>query len=143
MAASFYNSWCENQIGGKTATGFPVDFENDDMRFDLVDTGAYTVDLVNHDYGNDLAGVVASTSTLQGGSVAFDGTVLRYLCNNITINGVTGNTVEALVLYKYNATAANAPLVMYQDDPAVAVTPNGGNITININSAGVWRVPRS
>jgi hypothetical protein len=50
----------------------------------------------------------------------------------VTFSSVTGNTVEALVIYKDTGNAATSPLLAYIDtvSSGLPVTPNGGNIVV-------------
>lgn len=104
----------------------------------LVDTGSYTFSQA-HQFYSSLAGVVGTdqeilTKTQAAG--VFDGTDLTY-------TAVTGNSVEALVLYRKNAGANTTwPLIAYIDTGVtnLPVTPNGGNITITWNASGIFKL---
>ena len=51
------NGWYE--AGLRAFANGSIDWVNDDIRVALIDTGApYTVDLVNHDFKDDLAGII-------------------------------------------------------------------------------------
>lgn len=102
----------------------------------LVDTGLYTYSAA-HQFYSSLTGVVGTdqeilTKTQVTG--IFDGTDLVYA-------SVTGNTVEALVLYRKNAGANTTwPLIAFIDTGVtnLPVTPNGGNISITWNATGIF-----
>jgi hypothetical protein len=102
----------------------------------LVDTGTYTYS-ASHQFYSSLSGVVGTdqeilTKTQTSGT--FDGT-------DLTFTAVTGNSVEALVLYRKNAGANTTwPLIAYLDSSitGLPVTPNGGNITITWNASGIF-----
>jgi hypothetical protein len=102
----------------------------------LVDTGTYTYS-ASHQFYSSLSGVVGTdqeilTKTQTTGT--FDGT-------DLTFTAVTGNSVEALVLYRKNSGANTTwPLIMYKDESVTGlpVTPNGGNITITWNASGIF-----
>jgi hypothetical protein len=104
----------------------------------LIDIGAPYVYSAAHDFYNDLAGVVGTdqeigaTKTYTAGT--FDG-------GDLTYTAVSGNSVEALVLYVKNAGANTTwRLVLYLDTSVTGlpVTPNGGNITITWNASGIF-----
>lgn len=104
----------------------------------LVDTGTYTF-AQTHQYYSDLSGVVGTdqeiTSKTQTQGV-FDGA-------NLTFSSVSGNTVEALVLYRKNAGANTTwPLILYLDTgvTGLPVTPNGGDITVTWNASGIFKL---
>lgn len=102
----------------------------------LVDTGTYTYSAA-HQFYSSLSGVVGTdqeilTKTQTTGT--FDGTDLTY-------TAVSGNSVEAIVLYRKNAGANTTwPLISYVDTgvTGLPVTPNGGNITITWNASGIF-----
>ena len=102
----------------------------------LVDTGTYTYS-ASHEFYSSLSGVVGTdqeitTPTLTGGVV--DG-------GDVTFSAVSGNSVEALVIYRKNAGANTTwRLVAYIDtgQTGLPVTPNGGNITITWNASGIF-----
>lgn len=121
------NNSADSALTGTGATGLYVA---------LIDTGAYTYSAA-HDFYNDLAGVIGTdqeitTVTRTAGTVDGD---------NVTFTAVTGNSVEALVLYRKNAGANTTwRLVAYIDTgvTGLPVTPNGGNITITWNASGIF-----
>jgi len=103
----------------------------------LVDTGTYTYSSA-HQYYSDLSGVVGTdqeigaTKTYTNG--VFDG-------GDLTYTSVTGNSVEALVVYIKNAGANTTwRLVAYIDTSVTGlpVTPNGGNISVTWNASGIF-----
>ena len=102
----------------------------------LVDTGTYTYS-ASHQFYSSLSGVVGTdqeiTSKTQTNGV-FDGSDLTY-------TAVSGNTVEAIVLYRKNAGANTTwPLIAYIDSSVTGlpVQPNGGNITVTFNASGIF-----
>jgi hypothetical protein len=99
----------------------------DTFRCILVDTGTYTVDLVNHDYYNDIsAGArVGTAQTLSGLGVATNGACYA---NNATFADVTGNSVEAVAIYKWSGSEASSTLIGWVEFSTTKCT--GGNIII-------------
>lgn len=101
----------------------------------LVDTGTYTYS-ATHQFLSDLSGVVGTAQTLTSKSVTngvFDAA-------DVTFTAVTGNSVEALVIYIDTGTAGTSRLVAYIDTgvTGLPVTPNGGNISITWNASGIF-----
>jgi len=104
----------------------------------LVDTGTYTYSAA-HQFYSSLSGVVGTdqeilTKTQTNGT--FDGT-------DITYTAVTGNTVEAIVLYRKNAGANTTwPLIAYLDTghTGLPFTPNGGDAVIAWNASGIFKL---
>lgn len=101
----------------------------------LVDTGTYTYSAA-HQFYSSLSGVVGTdqeitTVTLVNGLIDGD---------NVTYPTVSGNTAEAIVLYRKNAGANTTwRLVAYIDSgqTGLPVTPNGGDINVNWNASGI------
>lgn len=103
----------------------------------LVDTGTYTYSSA-HEFYSSLSGIVGTdqeigaTKTYTNG--VFDGADLVY-------TAVTGNSVEALVLYRKNAGANTTwRLVAYIDTgvTGLPVTPNSGNINCTWHASGIF-----
>lgn len=104
----------------------------------LVDTGTYTFSQ-SHQFYSDLSGVVGTdqevTSKTQVNGV-FDG-------SDLVFPSVSGNSVEAIVLYRKNGGANTTwPLIAYIDTgvTGLPVTPNGGNINVAWNASGIFKL---
>lgn len=106
----------------------------------LVDVtpGGYTYSAAHQFYSSVAANVVGTdqeigaTKTFTNG--VFDGA-------DVTFPTVSGNNVEALVIYRKNAGANTTwRLVAYIDTgvTGLPVTPNGGNIGITWNASGIF-----
>lgn len=119
-----------------TTQGSSIDMIDDTIKAALVDTGTYTYS-DSHQYYSDLSGVVGTPQTITTPAllnhITFDG-------DNVTYTSVTGNSVEALVLYKDTGTAGTSPLIVYVDSSVTGlpVTPNGGNITVTWDPTGIF-----
>jgi hypothetical protein len=121
------NNSANSAITGSGTTGLYVA---------LVDTGTYTYSSA-HEFYSSLSGVVGTdqeitTPTLTNGVV--DG-------GDVTFSAVSGNSAEAIVIYRKNAGANTTwRLVAYIDtgQTGLPVTPNGGNITITWNASGIF-----
>lgn len=135
MANALYPAWKKALLDG-TSTASLDGTGATGLFVALVDTGTYTYSSA-HDFYNDLSGVVGTdqeitTVTTTAGVVDGD---------NVTFTAVSGNSCEALVLYRKNA-GANTTwyLVAYIDTSVTGlpVTPNGGDITITFNASGIF-----
>lgn len=113
------------------------DWENDDIRVCLIDTGQYTYS-ASHDTMANVAvgaivggatGVALATSVGEGYGVQTNGAVDA---GDATFTSVTGASIEAIIIYKYvSATASDNPLIAYLDSATgLPITPNGGDIII-------------
>lgn len=129
MASGLYTKGKEALLNGT------INLESDTIKVAMVDTGTYTVDLANHDFYNDVSGVVGTPQTL--GSKTFTNGVFD--AADVTFTAVTGNSVEALVIYKDTGSSATSSLLVYIDSGTnLPVTPNGGDITIQWNASGIF-----
>ena len=136
MANALYPKWKEallqnsadSDLDGSGTTGVYVA---------LVDTGTYTYNAA-HEFYSSLSGIVGTDqeigATKSYSAGVFDG-------GDVTFTSVTGNTVEALVIYRKNAGANTTwRLIAYIDTgvTGLPVTPNRGNISITWNASGIF-----
>ncbi len=123
MANALYNKGREGFLDGN------IDWDTDDIRCILIDTADYTVDLATHDNLDDVPGDarVATSGALTSKTVT-DGVADAA---DVTLSSVTGDTCEAIVIYKHTGTESTSRLIAYIDTATgLPVTPNGGDITI-------------
>lgn len=141
MSNALYPIWKRDLLKGLARTDLdaPDSPPTDGVFCALIDTGTYTYD-AGHDNYNDLSGVVGTdqliTARTFSATAVFDG-------GDLTFPTVTGNSVEALVLYRKNPFGNTSwYLVMYQDTSVTGlpVTPNGGNITVTWDAAGIFLI---
>jgi len=113
-----------------------IDLENDVIRAVLIDTGTYTYN-ASHNAYDDLSGVVGTESGALASKTFTNGT---FDAADITFTGVTGNTVEAIVLFKDTGTPANDLLIAYIDSATsgLPLTPNGGDVVVSWNASGIF-----
>jgi hypothetical protein len=134
MANAFYPKFKESLLNGDTNTALTGSGATG-LYAALVDTGTYTYSAA-HQFYSSLSGVVGTDQeiasvTLTNGLI--DGA-------DVTFPSVSGNSVEALVLYRKNAGANTTwRLVAYIDTSVTGlpVTPNGGNISVTWNASGI------
>lgn len=131
MANALYPKWKE-QLLQFTANN---NLSSGTVKVALVDTGTYTYS-ASHQYLSSLTGVVGTAQTI--GSKTFTNGVFDGA--DVTFTTVTGNSVEALVIYIDTGNAATSPLVAYIDTSVTGlpVTPNGGDIAITWNASGIF-----
>lgn len=133
MANGIYGKYKEALLDGLTN----IDVNDGTVKVALVDTGTYSVNLNTHDFFDDVSGVVGTPQTIGTTTVAlglFDG-------DNVTFTAVSGATVEALVIYIDTGSAATSRLVAYIDTATgLPVTPNGGDITVAWDGAGIFQL---
>jgi hypothetical protein len=133
MANAIYPLYKQALLDGSANT----DINDLTVKVALVDTGVYTYSAA-HEFLTSLTGGVGTAQTIAATTVAnglFDG-------DNVTYSGVTGNSVEALVIYIDTGTAGTSRLVAYIDSgvTGLPVTPNGGDITVTWSVSGIFQL---
>lgn len=123
MARLIYPKYLEALISGSSN----ISLIGGDVKVVLVDTAEYTYS-ASHQFLSDIptAARVATSGNLANKSVTngvFD-------ADDITINGVSGASAEAFVIYIDTGTASTSRLVVFDDVSAgLPYTPSGGNLT--------------
>tara|TARA_R110000787_G_scaffold286422_1_gene404794 strand:+ start:128 stop:529 length:402 start_codon:yes stop_codon:yes gene_type:complete len=102
----------------------------------LVDTGAYTYS-ATHEFFSSVSGVQGTSPTLAAKTVvdgAFDS-------DNPVWSAISGDTIEAIIIYIDTGVAGTSRLVAYLDtgQGGLPATPSGGDIEIAV-AAGGWFV---
>lgn len=135
MANAIYPKYKEAIIGG----GANVDLLGGTVKVALVDTGVYTYSAA-HQFLTSLTGVVGTAQTIPATKTVTDG--LFKTTGTNTFTGVSGASVEALVLYIDTGTPATSRLVAFIDAgvTGLPVTPNSGDITITWNASGIFQL---
>ncbi|MFF5445474.1 hypothetical protein [Streptomyces sp. NPDC012888] len=129
MASALYPSFKELLLGGD------IDLASDDIRAIIVDTADYTYSSAHNFLDDVAAGSRVATSSALGSKTITNGV---FDAADVTYNAVTGDSVEAIVLYKHTGNEATASLIAYID--GVSVTPNGGSITVQWNASGIFSI---
>lgn len=113
------------------------DLNTDDFRFMLIDTADETYNAADEFVSNVTgAGIVARMTSALTTPTILSGT---FDADNPTINTVSGDPIEAVVLYAYNASDAAARLACWIDSsPSISFTPNGSNVTLTLDGAGIF-----
>ena len=117
MAATMvHDNYRNAQMGNPGGTTTTTDFDADDIRCSLLDqTDSGTITVATENYGQvDTAVVVAASSALTSKTT---GTVSvgTFNADNVTFSAVSGDSADYLVLFKFDATPANAPLIVTWD----------------------------
>jgi len=132
MANAIYPKYKETILGAATNTNLL----SGTVKVALVDTGVYTYSAA-HQFLTSLTGVVGTAQTIGATKSVTNGV---FDGGDVTFPTVTGNTVEALVIYVDTGTGSTSPLVAYIDTSVTGlpVTPNGGDITVTWNASGIF-----
>lgn len=132
MANALYPKWKE-QLLQFTANN---NLSSGTVKVALVDTGVYTYNSADQFYSSVSSAVVGTPQTI--GSKTFTNGVFDGA--DVSFTAVSGNSVEALVIYIDTGVAGTSPLVAYIDTSVTGlpVTPNGGDINIAWNASGIF-----
>lgn len=133
MANAIYPEFKDARATGAANT----DLSAGTVKVALVDTGTYTYSAA-HEFLSSLSGRVGTDQTL--GTKTF--TAGSFDAANSVFTAVTGATVEALVFYIDTGVAGTSRLIAYIDTgvTGLPVTPNGGDINITYDAAGIFTV---
>lgn len=131
MANALYPEWKEavmQNASNSSLTGT--------VKAALIDTGVYTYSAA-HDFWDDASAAVVGTPQTLANKTYASGT---FDADDVTYTVVTGNTAEAIIIYIDTGTPATSRLVAYLDtgQTGLPVTPNGGNIGITFDAAGIF-----
>lgn len=127
MANAIYDKGRESFLMGDIA------WDTDDIRVILVDTTDYTVDLVNHDFLDDVlaAARVAVSSSLTSKTTAAGVADAA----DVVFGSVTGDVSEAVIVYQHTGVESTSRLIAYIDNAVgLPVTPDGTDITVQWSS---------
>jgi hypothetical protein len=132
MANALYPKWKE-QLLQFTANN---NLSAGTVKVALIDTGTYTYNSADQFFSSASSASVGTPQTI--GSKTFTNGVFDGA--DVTFTAVTGNSVEALIIYVDTGNAATSPLVAYIDTSVTGlpVTPNGGDISITWNASGIF-----
>lgn len=114
----------------------PGGLDSADIKVALIDTAAYTYS-ATHQYLSDVAGasIIATTGNLSSKSTT--GGVLD--AADISIAGVAGATVEAVIVY-YDSGAAATSLLLGYAELAAAYTPTGADVQVVFHASGILSI---
>ena len=149
MATVIHNNFRNAQLGTPGGSTTTVDFDADDIDCSLLDETdvGFTIDATYSNYGEVDSGTVVADrgdssdvplTSKTVGSVS----VGVFDAADVTYGSITGDAADYLVLFKYDATPANAPLIITWDSATTGlpVTPNGGDIIVTWNASGILQI---
>lgn len=114
-----------------------IDMLDDTIKVILIDTDNYT-----YAETDEFLSIIPSSAIIAISDALTGKTVTNgiFLADNITLALVTGNTSEALVLYKDTGDSATSPLITYIDQASedLPITPNGNDIDISWPATGIF-----
>ena len=123
--------------GKKKLLDADIDLLVDDIRVAIIDTADETYNSADEWHSNLTgAGIVASSSADLTGKSTTNG---LFDANDVTLTAVTGDSVEAVVLYKWTGVSGTSPLIAWFDLSS-SFSPNGSDITIIWNASGIFAI---
>lgn len=134
MANAIYPAFKEQILQGG------INMSTADIRVLLYDTAVSGYDSADVYVGDLNAGDIIARTAAGLGSKTFTGGTFD--AADTSFSSVTGDQSEALILYVYNAADASARLIAYIDTgvTGLPVTPNGGNINVAWDAAGIFTI---
>jgi hypothetical protein len=139
MPNAVYPLYKQSLLAGDANSDLDNNTTTDGVYVALVDTGVYTYSAAHQFYSSVTAGAVGTPQRITAPTVTngvLDG-------GDVTFPAVTGNSAEALVIYRQNSGANTTwRLVAFIDTgvTGLPVTPNGGDITITWNASGIFQL---
>lgn len=123
--------------GKKKLLDADIDLLSDDIRVVLIDTADETYNSAD-EFHADLtgAGIVATSAADLTSKTTTSGV---FDADPVTIVTVSGDQIEAVVIYKWTGSSATSPLIAWFD-LASAFTPNGSDITVVWNASGLFAI---
>lgn len=115
-----------------------VNLVGDTIKIILIDGADYTYS-DTHEYLSDVpsAARVATSSALTGKAV----TNGVFTASNPTFTSVTGDSAEAIIVYKDTGVESTSPILAYIDNAGtMTVTPNGNDIPVLFDAAGIFSI---
>lgn len=130
-----------NALYGKAREKFlnaDIDWAADDIKCVLVDTADYTVSIDTHEFLSDVAaGAREETSANLGSKTSTLGVADAA---DVTFSATSGDTCEALIIYKDTGNAATSPLIAYIDSASGLPATLGSDITVRWNASGIFKL---
>jgi hypothetical protein len=134
MANAIYPKYKEALLDGSAN----IDINDGTVKVALIDTNDVAYNAA-HDFYDDISAAVVGTPQTIGTTTVTNG---LFDGDNVTFTAVTGDPCEALVIYIDTGVAGTSRLVAYMDTgvTGLPVTPNGGDITITWDAAGIFQL---
>lgn len=117
-----------------------INWDADTIKAVLVDASDYILNAATHEFLSSIpAGARVSSAVALTGKTSVNGACDA---NDLTFPGVSGDSVEAIILFKDTGDEATSPLIFYIDTATgLPINPNTGDIIVNWDN-GVNRIFR-
>lgn len=106
-----------------------INWMTDTIKCILVDSGNYTAQTETHKHLSDISSSARVTQPVTLTAKATTGGAAD--AADCTFTSVTGNSIEAIVIYKDTGDEATSPLIAWIDTATgLPLTPNGGDVIV-------------
>jgi hypothetical protein len=140
MASVLYPLWKEGMMSAAANTSVNQPDATNGPYASLIDEGTYTYSAGHQFYSSAAGSAVGPASGVQ--LTAPTVTAGTFDAADVTFTAVTGNSVEALIIYRHNS-GANTTwylVALLESDyiTGLPVTPNGGDILVQFHVSGIF-----
>ena len=119
--------------GKKALLDGDIDLLVDTIKVVLIDTGTVAYSAA-HDFLDDVSAAAVGTAVTLGTKTTTAG---AFDSADPTWVGVSGATIEAVIMYKDTGVAATSPLIAFYDVlTGLPLTPTGGDVTLTVHANG-------
>lgn len=133
MANALYNK------GRQRFATADLDWIDDTIKVVAIDQSDYTMALTHEFLSSIPSAAFVSAHMPLANKTATDGVVDA---DDVVFVAVSGDSIEAVVIYKDTGDPATSPLIAYLDQgTGLPITPNGGDITLSWDN-GVYKIFR-
>lgn len=140
MATTLYNNFKELLLNGG------IDLDTDTIEALIIDdTTAYTPDIDNHVFVNDVTAVASEMSGTGYSRKTLSVTVSQDNTNDqavadatdLSYTGLNAGTIQGVLIYKSVTTDSDSPVIGWYESTDFPLPTNGGDVTLTINTAGL------
>lgn len=116
-----------------------LDMSTANIKCILIDTADYAFSQT-HEFLDDVAAAARVATSGNMASKTFTNGVFD--AADVTFSAVTGDQVEAIIIYEDTGVEGTSKLIAYLDTNLtnMPATPNGGDITVQWNASGIFKL---
>lgn len=144
MADGFYQEGIKHFARGNIkwiADASPTAGEDDLWKTVLVDTADYSVNLATHEF-RDTGTIATAAQEETSGAMTLTDAATDGVCDasDVTFVGTTGDACEGILVFNDQGAAAQDMLVAWWDAAAGLPVTLGGDVTVQWNASGVFKI---
>lgn len=122
-------------LGKKAILDGDIDLLADTIKVLGIDTADEAYNAADQFHANITSAGIVFTSGALAGKTTTGGV---FDADDPVVAGVTGDTIEALVLYKDTGASVTSPLIAWID--VATYTPDGSAVTVTWNASGIFAI---